>query len=103
MTRALVSEKMSDMPRKPKPVNVDVGKRLELLRLAHGYETQRDMAELLGVTEDAWRSWERGINEFPVEQARRLRDRWGATLDYIYDGIETACPRPLLDKLRKAA
>lgn len=65
--------------------------------------TMRDAADWLGVTEDAWRSWERGINGFPPDQARKLRNRWGVTFDYIYEGAETALPRPLIDKLRKVA
>lgn len=103
MTAKVASDRMSVMPNKRKPKNVEVGKRLELLRRAHGYETMQAMADQLGIPHDTWRAWEKGDNEFPVEMARTLRNRWGVTLDYIYEGSETALPQPVIAKLRKAA
>lgn len=103
MTPRGVSDKMSDMPKKLKPENVEAGKRLERLRKAHGYETIRDVANALDIHEDAWRAWERGHNAIPHDIAGRLKDRWGATRDYLYDGDETAMPAVLLKKLRLAA
>jgi transcriptional regulator with XRE-family HTH domain len=101
MTAKPLSDKISNMPRKPTPQNIETGKRLERLRTAHGYETMRAMAVALDINEATWRAWEFGLNEFPTDIARRLKDRWGVTLDYIYTGAETAMAPELLKKLRK--
>jgi transcriptional regulator with XRE-family HTH domain len=101
MTAKPPSDKISNMPRKPTPENVETGKRLERLRRAHGYEHMRDIARTLDINEATWRAWERGLNEFPTDIARDLRKRWGVSFDYIYEGAETAMAPELLKKLRK--
>ena len=91
---------MSDMARKRKAQNVQTGKRLKLLRKVHGYEKMRYAASAFGIHEDTWRAWELGDNEIPIYMVERLFVKWGADYNYIYGGIETALPPPLLAKLR---
>lgn len=57
---------------------------LQKLRKKHGY-TQRDMANLLGLkTISAYCKKERGYCSFSVEEAKKISDYLGLSIDEIF-------------------
>lgn len=76
-----------------------VGKRLEQLRCALEFETQRDFAKALKVGEDRYTSWERGKNKLPPDQAVKLLEKYGVSLDWLYGGRMDGLPSRLRAKI----
>lgn len=75
--------------------------RLVELREALG-KTQSEFASMLGHAGQARLSnWERNAQELPNNQARLIRQKTGATLDWLYEGDESGLPARLLDLLAK--
>lgn len=62
----------------------DVHKRLIALR---GDRTQKEIAKIAGVSETAYRSWEKGEITPKPDKAIRLAEYYGTSLDYIYRGV----------------
>lgn len=76
-----------------KIIRADVRERLKLLRkaveLLEGEKnaTQEAMGAHVGVSKTAWQNWEkRQVSLIGPEEASRLVDRFGVTLDWIYRG-----------------
>lgn len=103
MSLQYVSDRLSDMPKKPTPFNKAVGKRLERLRKALGYETLRAFAKELDVDEDRYRSWEKGLNGLPPEMAIWLETRFGATVAWLYRDDPSGLRVGLFEKIKKVA
>lgn len=63
-----------------------IGKRLEAVRLANGFEVQADFADAIGVGRTVYNAWETGAQRPGLTSVLRLVDRFGLTLDFIYRG-----------------
>ena len=62
-----------------------IGERLELVRHALG-KNQKAFASAAGVGSSAYSQYKTGTNGPALEEAHKLCDRWGLTLDWIYRG-----------------
>lgn len=56
--------------------------RIREIRIAHG-ETQRELAELLETTQQAYMKYEKGVNEMPVRRIIKLCQHYNLSADYI--------------------
>lgn len=59
--------------------------RLAALREAHGL-TQKDWANANRFNYTQYNNWEKGAMRITIQNAERLCDRYGVTLDWIYRG-----------------
>lgn len=93
------------MPRKrtrPPAYLRQVGRRLRVVRLGLG-KSAADMCRELGTTDRAWSQWENGKRLLDVLVAVRLKERYGITLDWLYDGDSARLPPHLADRARRGA
>lgn len=79
-------ESESMPPKSEKAYAVAAGRRLRATREALGYVTGREFAQLTNVSEDVLSSWERGKALVRPWYISTLKERWGITQDWIYDG-----------------
>jgi transcriptional regulator with XRE-family HTH domain len=79
-----------------------VGQRLALLRLALGYgeRQQRAFADFLSLGATSYNSYETGKQRPPIHVALSIVTRTGASLDWLYRGVEDLLPHHLVLKLR---
>jgi len=75
-----------------------IGNRLELLRDAHNLN-QADIAKRLSITPQRWNQWESGKRLIDIQHAIKIADRFGASLDWIYRGIDGALTVDLHNKI----
>jgi len=78
----------SDM-KKPKESQTEfhqIGKRLQAVREGFSILGQTEWAAKHGIGVTTWNNWENGVRRIPVDQAERLCDIYGLTLDFIYRG-----------------
>lgn len=80
--------------------NKAVGRRIEAIREAIGVESQRLMAERLGVDTNRYNNWANGVASIPVPFAIKLCAVSGATLDYVFRGDESGLPLRLITLLQ---
>ena len=52
------------------------------LRLDNGY-TQKQIAELLGISQNTYSQYEIGVLNYPVDVVIKLADFYGTTTDYL--------------------
>lgn len=71
---------------KEEPQYPDIGARLEALRLAFGGITQREWAERHAFSITQYNNWEKGQRRIPVDEAEKLCELYGLTLDFVYRG-----------------
>jgi transcriptional regulator with XRE-family HTH domain len=76
-----------------------VALRLRRLRNALGFETVRDFAAFLNVNEQTWYHFERGRRVPTIRDAIKLADKTGASLDWIYRGLEHTLPLHVVQKI----
>lgn len=82
------------------PLYAETGKRLRLLRLAvHEMDNQRLFAEQHGFSHSQWNNYEKGISRPKPEDALRLKQKFGVTTDWVYDGTEAMMPSALLRRM----
>jgi len=62
------------------------GRRLRKARLALGYPVLRRFAQMVDIDEDTLGAYERGQNLIPPHVVSKLKQVFGLTQDYIYDG-----------------
>jgi transcriptional regulator with XRE-family HTH domain len=93
-------EILTKQERRPDKID-EVAFRLRRLREALGFETTREFAAYLGIHEQTWYHVERGRRVPTVHDAIRVADRTGASLDWIYRGLEYSLPVHLAEKLRQ--
>lgn len=77
----------------PKPY-ADIAARLKWHRELEGL-TQAAYAEKIGVKRSAYSLWESGSHRLSLDGALALRDRFGLSLDFMYEGIDDALPMTL--------
>lgn len=63
----------------------EVGARLRLIEQAAGVNGSQ-MAELLGMSRQRWSDYKRGKATLTIEEARKLKGRFGCSLDWLYIG-----------------
>lgn len=78
-----------------------IGGRLRLLRLASGL-SQVSWCRLVGSSVQAWNNYERGRKRISIDQALHLSIKTGASLDWIYRGVESAMPVQTLLGIKQA-
>ncbi len=91
------------MPRTDRPLGYaeQVGRRL---RAARG-ELGREAAEIcraINVQQNTYSQWESGKYLIPPHAARRLKDRYGISLDWLYAGDASGMPRSFSEKAIRA-
>ena len=82
------------------PATSDVAERLRLTRLALDL-TQASIARLCGISAQAWNNNERGRDRISLEQALKLCQTTGVSLDWIFRGIMTGLPHDLAVKIQQ--
>lgn len=78
-----------------------IGARLRRLRIAKGYAQAKAFCDSIGVQDTAWNNWEKGRRVIPIEVALKVAAKTGASLDYIYRGMEHTLPKHVLDALEE--
>jgi transcriptional regulator with XRE-family HTH domain len=77
---------------------VQIGERLRLLRETLQY-SQTEFARKLNISLQTWNNYERGVSRIRVDEAYKLVQQTGVTLDWIYLGTESHLPKALSEKL----
>ncbi|MEM7190542.1 MAG: helix-turn-helix transcriptional regulator [Pseudomonadota bacterium] len=65
----------------------EIGNRLRIIRVAHDM-TARAFAEFVGIAEQSYYQYERGIGGISFDGLRKIRERTGFTTDYLLTGDE---------------
>lgn len=68
------------------PIYVEIGQRLEAVRLAFSSLSQKDWAAKHEFGASTYNNWVKGIRRIPVESAEKLCDLYGLDLDFVYRG-----------------
>lgn len=64
----------------------DIGERLSRIRNGFSEMSQREWAEKHGFSPTRYNNWEKGTRRIPVDEAERLCNLYGLTLDAVYRG-----------------
>lgn len=64
----------------------DIGARLVALRTSQSDLSQKDWALKHGFSQSQYNNWEKGNRRITVDEAQKLCDLYGLTLDFIYRG-----------------
>lgn len=82
----------------------DIAKRLEQTREALGV-TAADLCRETGIKPNAWSQFTSPEKKrrITLVEAYKLKDRYGVTLEWIYDGDVTTLPDRLARRLRRPA
>lgn len=63
------------------------------LRIDHGY-TQKQIAEVLGVSQNTYSQYEIGVLNYPVDALVKLADFYNVSIDYLLGRTSTKTPYP---------
>lgn len=63
----------------------DIGRRLVALR-EHHQQTQTAFAASISTANNTLSEYESGTKHLPLEKAKRICSRWGASLDWLING-----------------
>lgn len=68
--------------------------RFRELRIAHGFKTQKELADALFVNQTAISQWERGATRPTAEMQMKLSKLYNVSIDYLLgnDAMETKNP-----------
>ena len=82
----------------------DVAERLELTRDALGISAA-ELCRETGIRPNAWSQFVNPETKrrITVDAAFRLKDRYGVTLEWIYDGDISSLPDRIANRLKRAA
>lgn len=72
---------------------VELGQRLKVLRQSKGLR-QKDMAELMGITEQNYQRYEYGKINVPATTLAFFADFFGVTTDYLLGRSEEQAAQP---------
>lgn len=64
----------------------EIGVRLRAIRMAFSDMNQGEWAKKIGFNRTQYSNWENGQRRIPVDQAEKLCDLFGLTLDFVYRG-----------------
>lgn len=94
-------ESFPTMPREmPNPYSLpEIAKRLKLLRSSLN-NTQATMANLAGVTPQAWGNYEQAARRIEIDAVTRLRAALGITSEWVYYGNMAQLPAELIEKMQ---
>jgi transcriptional regulator with XRE-family HTH domain len=73
-------------PKAMNPLRAAFARRLEAARVAAGYDTMRDFAEMLGIQEARYRRWEAAETEPDLEHLQKISRATGVSLDTLISG-----------------
>lgn len=74
----------------PARVKIEFARRLQAARIAAGYDTMRDFATALGVSEHRYRRWEAAETEPSIYWLMRISHETGTSLDVLISGARPA-------------
>ena len=77
----------------------EIGARLARLRKALGHQQAKAFAEWIGTPDTTWNTFERGHRRITFPEVMKVVNKTGASLDWIYRGLEHTLPKHLADKL----
>lgn len=63
------------------------------LRIDNGY-TQKQIAELLGISQNTYSQYEIGVLNYPVDALMKLADFYNVSIDYLLGRTSTKTPYP---------
>jgi transcriptional regulator with XRE-family HTH domain len=63
----------------------DIGRRIVALR-EHHQKTQTEFADSISTANNTLSEYESGKRHLPLEKAKRICERWGASLDWLING-----------------
>jgi len=78
-----------------------IGVRLKTLREALGYDQARAFCQFVGFSDQALYNYETGKRRISLDEAAKVVSKTGATLDWVYFGVEHSLPFHLAEKLRQ--
>jgi len=78
-----------------------IGARLKRLRIAYGFAVAKQFANFVGISEAAWNHFETGRRPPTVPDAIKVAAKTGASLDWIYRGMEHTLPLHVAQKLEQ--
>ena len=87
-----------DMNEKARPY-LDIAERIKWHRDTVGLN-QADYAASIGVKRSALSLWEAGTHRLSLDGALALRNKYGLSLDFMYEGIDDALPMTLRNAWR---
>lgn len=96
----IVNSRIATYSRRMARTRKAMAARLMSLKDLLGFDTQKEVAALAGVTEGNWSDLIHGNREISKAAAFRLKDAAGITLDWIYDGDVRGLPYDLAQRLR---
>lgn len=77
--------------------------RLRITREALGFNQLR-FAKEIGVDKNTYNPWEQGEDRtIPRDKAQRIKDRFGVSLDWIYDGDPANLPTGIYTRIQQRA
>lgn len=79
---------------KPRPF-ADIAERLKWHRETILGLKQDDYAKTIGVKRPAYSLWEAGTHRLSLDGALALRNKYGLSMDFMYEGIDDALPMTL--------
>lgn len=77
----------------------EIGRRLEAIRCAFSDLGQAAWADRHGFQGTQYNNWERGARRIPVDDAQRLCEVYGLTLDFVYRGRRDGLSEIALNRL----
>lgn len=89
---------IADMSEKVRPF-IDIAERIKWHRETV-HLNQSDYAESIGVKRSALSLWEAGTHRLSLDGALALRNKYGLSLDFMYEGIDDALPMTLRNAWR---
>lgn len=81
----------------------DISRRLELTRIALGFESQVDFCKEIRVQKNIYNPFEKGKRRVSLAVAMKIRRRFGISLDWIYCGDPSTLPVQVFRKLESLA
>jgi transcriptional regulator with XRE-family HTH domain len=81
------------------PYKIACGARLRKTRIALGYTSVRKFARIMSEAEDNLGKWERGVAQVPPAFIGKMKELFGVTHDWIYDGDASGIRHELAIKL----
>jgi len=79
-------------PKTVSPHRAAFAARLEASRIASGFETMRDFAEALGISEARYRRWEAAETEPDLMHLQKIARLTGVSLDVLITGNRPKTP-----------
>lgn len=76
-----------------------IGRRLISIREAFSDLNQKEWADKHGFNQTQYNNWETGLRRISVDDAEKLSDLYGLTLDFVYRGRRDGLSDTALKKL----